>query len=192
MSPGKNAVRPAGAVNSKATTGAIILTVKVNLPVSVFLTFAFTRKFCASLPEACRTILRFCRRSERPFGFTKEKDDLRQKLDLRLSSAANGEDAVIIYDCMADQTSENISAHGIVDGIQVPRVLHNVCPHSSHQVMQSSRREKLKIVLLPALTTGVFSSSDGICNLHARSYPENVLNFDSDKAQLVPVRLEEM
>ncbi|MFP1483679.1 Rieske (2Fe-2S) protein [Escherichia coli] len=66
------------------------------------------------------------------------------------------------------------------------RTFYNVCPHRGHQLL--SGEGKAKNVITCPYHAWAFKLDGNLA--HARNC-ENVANFDSDKAQLVPVRLEE-
>lgn len=69
---------------------------------------------------------------------------------------------------------------------KVLRAFYNVCPHRGHQLL--SGEGKAKNVITCPYHAWAFKLDGNLA--HARNC-ENVANFDSDKAQLVPVRLEE-
>ncbi|HGW1353339.1 TPA: carnitine monooxygenase, oxygenase subunit YeaW [Klebsiella pneumoniae] len=66
------------------------------------------------------------------------------------------------------------------------RAFYNVCPHRGHQLL--SGEGKAKNVITCPYHAWVFKLDGNLA--HARNC-ENVANFDSEKATLVPVRLEE-
>ena len=69
---------------------------------------------------------------------------------------------------------------------KVLRAFYNVCPHRGHQLL--SGEGKAKNVITCPYHAWAFKLDGNLA--HARNC-ENVANFDSDKAQLVQVRLEE-
>ncbi|SYD73271.1 benzoate 1,2-dioxygenase [Klebsiella pneumoniae] len=66
------------------------------------------------------------------------------------------------------------------------RAFYNVCPHRGHQLL--SGEGKAKNVITCPYHAWAFKLDGNLA--HARNC-ENVANFDSEKATLVPVRLEE-
>ena len=66
------------------------------------------------------------------------------------------------------------------------RAFYNVCPHRGHQLL--SGEGKAKNVITCPYHAWAFKLDGNLA--HARNC-ENVANFDSEKAQLTPVRLEE-